>query len=103
MTEIRSHTVVALVTLIGGFSLLIISQATGRPLADGVMTLVTLLMGSVTGFFFGTRGALSGVAAAAAMSPPPAPAAEAAPAPAPGGAGPAAGTTAGSPPAPRAE
>lgn len=67
---------------------MIISQVTGRPLSDSDQTLITMIMGTVTGYYFGARGALSGVAAGqrgtAAGAPPAAEAsAETPPAPAP--------------------
>lgn len=51
-------------TLIGGFTLLIISQVTGQEIAPGTLTLITTLMASVTGWYFGTRSALAGAQAA---------------------------------------
>lgn len=51
-------------TLIGGFTLLIISQVTGTPLSPGTLTLVTMLMASVSGWYFGTRSAIAGSQAA---------------------------------------
>lgn len=64
MLEGTSHTVIALTTLIGGFTLLIISQITGQQIAPGTLTLITTLMASVTGWYFGTRSALAGAQAA---------------------------------------
>ncbi|HEX3513861.1 MAG TPA: hypothetical protein VHT26_07670 [Trebonia sp.] len=55
---------IALTTLIGGFTLLIISQITGQQIAPGTLTLITTLMASVTGWYFGTRSALAGAQAA---------------------------------------
>lgn len=59
--EVVSHTVVALVVLVGGFAMMVISVATGKAISDNVMTLLTVLMSTVVGWFFGTRSALSGV------------------------------------------
>ena len=55
---------IAMLTLIGGFTLLIISQISGVPIAPGTLTLITTLMASVTGWYFGTRSALAGAQAA---------------------------------------
>ena len=71
-------------TLIGGFTLLIISQVTGVPLSPGTLTLVTMLMSGVSGWYFGTRSAMAGAQAAttaAAAAPAPAAALEQVPAP----------------------
>lgn len=51
-------------TLIGGFTLLIISQITNVPISPGTLTLITTLMASVTGWYFGTRSAIAGAQAA---------------------------------------
>lgn len=64
MYDGTSHTVIAMMTLVGGFTLLIISQITGRPIDPGILTLVTTLMASVTGWYFGTRSAIAGAQAA---------------------------------------
>lgn len=64
MTEGISHTMIAMTTLVGGFVLLIISQITNVPIAPGTLTLITTLMASVTGWYFGTRSALAGAQAA---------------------------------------
>lgn len=64
MTEGISHTMIAMTTLVGGFVLLIISQVTGQPISPGTLTLITTLMASVTGWYFGTRSALAGAQAA---------------------------------------
>lgn len=64
MTEGISHTMIAMTTLVGGFVLLIISQITGVPIAPGTLTLITTLMASVTGWYFGTRSAIAGAQAA---------------------------------------
>lgn len=74
MTEVVSHTVVALVVLVGGFTMMVISVATGRMIPDPDMTLLTVLMSGVTGWYFGTRSALSGVHAGQAGPVPAAPA-----------------------------
>jgi hypothetical protein len=55
---------IAMTTIIGGFTLLIISQITGQPIAPGTLTLITTLMASVTGWYFGTRSAIAGAQAA---------------------------------------
>jgi uncharacterized protein (UPF0333 family) len=55
---------IAMTTIIGGFTLLIISQITQAPIAPGTLTLITTLMASVTGWYFGTRSALAGAQAA---------------------------------------
>lgn len=75
-----SHTVIAALTLVGGFALLIISQVTGVPLQPGTLTLVTMLMSTVSGWYFGTRSALAG-AQAATTAANPAPAGDAEPGP----------------------
>lgn len=75
MPEVTSHTVIAMTTLAGGFAMLLVSIATGRPLTDGDQVLVTMLMSSVVGFYFGSRSALSGVAAGSSL-PTPAPTVE---------------------------
>lgn len=64
MYDGTSHTLIALTTLIGGFTLLIISQITGVPISPGTLTLITTLMASVTGWYFGTRSAIAGAQAA---------------------------------------
>lgn len=64
MTEGISHTMIAMTTLVGGFVLLIISQVTGQPISPGTLTLITTLMASVTGWYFGTRSAIAGAQAA---------------------------------------
>lgn len=51
-------------TLVGGFTLLILAQVTGAPLQPGTLTLVTMLMSGVSGWYFGTRSALAGAQAA---------------------------------------
>lgn len=58
-----THTVIASLTLVGGFVLLVIAQVTGNPLQPGTLTLVTMLMSAVTGWYFGTRSTLSGAQA----------------------------------------
>ena len=68
MVEVTSHTVIAFVTLLGSFALLIISQVTGRPMSDGDSTLITMLLGTVTGYYFGSRGAISGMQAAGTLT-----------------------------------
>lgn len=70
MVEVTSHTVIAFVTLLGSFALLIISQVTGRPMSDGDSTLITMLLGTVTGYYFGSRGAISGMQAAGNLTSP---------------------------------
>lgn len=64
MYDGTSHTVIAMTTLIGGFTLLVISQITGQPIQPGILTLVTMLMSGVSGWYFGTRSALAGAQAA---------------------------------------
>jgi hypothetical protein len=64
MYDGTSHTVIAMTTLVGGFVLLIISQVTGQQIAPGTLTLITTLMASVTGWYFGTRSAIAGAQAA---------------------------------------
>jgi hypothetical protein len=49
---------------VGGFVLLGIGQVSGHPLTDGYLTLVTLLMGNVSGWYFGTHATLSGAKSA---------------------------------------
>jgi uncharacterized membrane protein len=61
VSEVVSHTVVALVVLVGSFTMMVISVATGKVISDNVMTLLTVLTSSVVGWFFGVRSALSGV------------------------------------------
>lgn len=68
MTDGFSHTMIAMTTLIGGFTLLIISQITGQPISPGTLTLITTLMASVTGWYFGTRSAIAGAHAASAAA-----------------------------------
>jgi hypothetical protein len=63
-----SHTMIAMTTLVGGFTLLIISQVTGQQIAPGALTLITTLMASVTGWYFGTRSAIAGAQAASAAA-----------------------------------
>lgn len=70
MFEVTSHTVIAFATLVGSFALLVISQVTGRPLSDGTSTLITMLLGTVTGYYFGSRGAISGMQAAGTLTDP---------------------------------
>ena len=64
MYDGTSHTVIAMTTLVGGFTLLIISQVTGVPISPGTLTLITTLMATVTGWYFGTRSAIAGAQAA---------------------------------------
>ena len=61
MSEVVAHTVVALVVMIGGFVLMIISMVTGHPIPDNTMTLLIVLMSSAAGWFFGTHSTLSGM------------------------------------------
>lgn len=96
VTDTVAQTLVALITLAGSFTAILISLATGRPIPDGIMTLITLATGTVLGWYFGTRATATGAqvshsaavhtaatayAAGAAAGPPPSPAAAAIPSP----------------------
>jgi hypothetical protein len=78
LSEVIAHTVIALVVMIGGFVMMVISMVDGRPIPDTTMNLLTVLMSGVVGWFFGTHATLSGMYAQ--QSAPTAPAAPAAPA-----------------------
>lgn len=61
MSEVISHTIIALVTMVGGFTMMVVSMVTARPIPDNTMTLLTVLMSGVVGWFFGTHSTLSGM------------------------------------------
>lgn len=62
MTEARAQTLVALVTLVGSFAVMIISLLTGKPIEPSVMTLITVSVSGVLGWYFAVRGAATGAA-----------------------------------------
>lgn len=62
MPNPTSHTLVAITCLIGGFTLLLVGQIQNRPLSDGYLTLVGLLMSNVVGWYFGAHSAITGAA-----------------------------------------
>lgn len=62
MSEAQAQTAVALVTLAGSFAVILVSVITGRPIPDSVMTLITVSLSAVLGWYFGVRGAASGAA-----------------------------------------
>jgi len=61
LSEVISHTIVALVVMAGGFTMMVVSMVTGRTIPDNTMTLLTVLMSGVVGWFFGTHSTLSGM------------------------------------------
>lgn len=74
VSEVIAHTVIALVVMIGGFVMMVISMIDGRPIPDTTMNLLTVLMSGVVGWFFGTHATLSGMyAQQSAPAPAPAP------------------------------
>lgn len=78
LSEVIAHTVVALVVMIGGFVMMVVSMVDNRPIPGDTMNLLTVLMSGVVGWYFGTHSALSGMYAqqsAPASPTPPAPAA----------------------------
>ena len=78
LSEVIAHTMIAMVVMLGGFVMMIVSMVDGRPIPDTTMNLLTVLMSGVVGWFFGTHATLSGMYAQ--QSAPTAPAAPAAPA-----------------------
>lgn len=62
MPEARAQTAVALVVVIGSFAIIILSLIVNRPIPADVMTLITVAMGAVLGWYFGVRGAATGAA-----------------------------------------
>lgn len=77
LSEVISHTIVALVVMAGGFTMMVVSMVDGRPIPDNTMTLLTVLMSGVVGWFFGTHSTLSGMYAQQSAPPVIAPAADA--------------------------
>lgn len=75
VSEVVAHTMVAMVVMAGGFAMMVISMVTGHPIPDNVMTLLTVLMSAVGGWFFGTHSTLSGMYAQQSLPPAPVPAA----------------------------
>lgn len=69
MSEVVSHTIVALVVMIGGFVMMVVSMVDNRPIPDNTMTLLTVLMSGVVGWYFGTHSALSGMYAQQSAPP----------------------------------
>jgi len=61
LSEVIAHTVIALVVMVGGFVMMVISMVDGRPIPDTTMNLLTVLMSGVVGWFFGTHATLSGM------------------------------------------
>lgn len=78
LSEVIAHTMIAMVVMLGGFVMMIVSMVDGRPIPDTTMNLLTVLMSGVVGWFFGTHATLSGMYAQ--QSAPTAPTAPAAPA-----------------------
>lgn len=76
LSEVIAHTIVALVVMIGGFVMMVVSMVDNRPIPGDTMNLLTVLMSGVVGWYFGTHSALSGMYAQ--QSAPPAPTAPAA-------------------------
>lgn len=72
MSEVIAHTVIALVVMVGGFVMMVISMVDGRPIPDTTMNLLTVLMSGVVGWFFGTHATLSGMYAQQSAPAPPA-------------------------------
>jgi hypothetical protein len=60
MQEARAQTLVALVTMVGSFAVIIIGLLTGKPIPDSVMTLITVSVSGVLGWYFAMRGAATG-------------------------------------------
>lgn len=54
------HGAVAAITVVGAFAVVIMSQATHEPLSPALSTLVIGSVGTVIGFFFGSRGSQAG-------------------------------------------
>jgi len=73
LSEVISHTIVALVVMAGGFTMMVASMVTGRTIPDNTMTLLTVLMSGVVGWFFGTHSTLSGMYAQQSAPTTPAP------------------------------
>lgn len=79
LSEVIAHTMIAMVVMLGGFVMMIVSMVDGRPIPDTTMNLLTVLMSGVVGWFFGTHATLSGMyAQQSAPTAPPAPVAPAA-------------------------
>lgn len=68
MSEVVSHTIVALVVLVGGFTMMVMSVLTAHPIPDNIMTLLTVLMSGVVGWYFGTHSTISGMQAGQAAA-----------------------------------
>lgn len=65
MDETTAQTVIAGITVTGSFTVVVISQVTGVPPSQGVLTLITAVLTGVVGFYFGSRStAAAGTAAA---------------------------------------
>jgi protein-S-isoprenylcysteine O-methyltransferase Ste14 len=62
MNEARSQTMVAVTVLLGSFAIILASMFTGRPIPDTVMTLITVSVSAVLGWYFGVRGSAVGAA-----------------------------------------
>ena len=65
MNEVTAQTIVAGTTVVGSFTVIVISQVTGVPPGQGVLTLITAVLTGVVGYYFGSRSAVSAGAAAA--------------------------------------
>lgn len=68
MSEVVSHTIVALVVLVGGFTMMVMGVITAHPIPDNIMTLLTVLMSGVVGWYFGTHSTISGMQAGQAAA-----------------------------------
>lgn len=64
MDETAAQTVVAGITVTGSFTVIVISQVTGNPPSQGVLTLITAVLTGVVGFYFGARSTAQAGAAA---------------------------------------
>lgn len=62
MSEARAQTLVAIITLVGSFAVMIIGLLTGKPIPDSIMTLITVSVSGVLGWYFAVRGAATGAA-----------------------------------------
>lgn len=54
------HGAVAVITVIGAFSVVIVAQLTHEQLSATITTLIVGSVGTVLGFFFGARGSQAG-------------------------------------------
>lgn len=69
LSEVIAHTMIAMVVMLGGFVMMIVSMVDGRPIPDTTMNLLTVLMSGVVGWFFGTHATLSGMYAQQSAPP----------------------------------